>query len=87
MTKRITVSEILSSRYGPGKKPHSWDKRSAGLDIVKTTEDEIIALDSKGAQSSPDKGWNILLSKDNGQKEVENFGLLSSFSWTLYGLK
>ena len=87
VTKRITVSEILSSRYEPGKKPHSWDKRLDGFDIVKTTEDEIIALDSKGAQSSPDQGWNILLSKDNGQKEIEKFGLLSCFAWRLYGLK
>ena len=87
MTKRITVLEVLSSRYKPGNKPNSWDKRTDGFDVVKTTEDEVIALDSQGAQSSPDKGWNILLSKDNGQKEIKNFGLLSSFSWTLYGLK
>ena len=87
MAKRIIVSEVLSSRYKPGRKPNSWDKRLDGFDVIKTTEDEVIALDSKGAQSSPDKGWNLLLSKDNGQKEIESFGLLSSFDWTLYGLK
>lgn len=87
MTKRITVLEVLSARYTPGNKPHSWDKRSPGFDVVKTTEDEVIALDSKGAQSSPDKGWNILLSKDNGKKEIKNFGSLNTYAWTLYGLK
>ena len=87
MTRRVTVSEVLLSRYKPGRKPESWDKRLDGVDVIKTTEDEILALDSMGAQSSPDKGWNLLLNSDNGQKEVSKFGTLSSFSWTLYGLK
>lgn len=83
---RITVSEVLSARYQPGTKPTSWDKRVDGIDVIKTIDNEILALASQGGQSTPDKGWILLLTEVSGETELPKYGKLVGHTWTLYGL-
>ena len=79
--KRIVVKEVLKSRYQPGQRPVSWDKRVAGVESIVSFEGEEIDLYSNGQQSSPDVGWELLLTKDNeGEKGEEGV------CWTLYGV-
>ena len=79
--KRIVVKEVISSRYEPGDRPVSWDKRIAGIEKIITTSDEEVSLYSNGQQSSPDIGWELLLTKDNSGSKVDE-----GVCWTLYGV-
>ena len=87
LPRRITVSEVLTARYQPGTKPSSWDSRVDGVDVIKTLDNEVIALDSLGAQSTPDKGWTLLLTQSSGETEQPKYGKLVGHKWTLYGIK
>lgn len=80
--RRVIVKELISGRFPAGKKPTSWDDRRGGIDKVKTTEGEIISLQSTGGQSSPGAGWEILI--ELKEKNVTDEPL---YSWTLFGLK
>jgi len=74
---RAVVTSIVSGKYNPGTKPLSWDDRRAGLDVVLSSKGEEIILDSRGDQSTPDTGWEILINGKTGK----------GFTWTLYGVQ
>lgn len=74
---KITVKELLSSRYGLGARPFSWDQRTAGIDLVRTEVDQVLRLDSTGGQSPPTKNWILMLTAGNAE---------DGYKWTLYGL-
>ncbi|MCB0324617.1 MAG: hypothetical protein KDD69_13640 [Bdellovibrionales bacterium] len=76
LPRRIVVTEVLESRYGPGLRPTSWDDRRAGVDRVRTRKGEELSLFSQGGQSSPAPGWELLLTKQAD----------SGVEWTLYGI-
>jgi hypothetical protein len=76
LPRRVTVSELLTSRYESGKRPASWEKRVAGMDTIRTPDGEELSLLSDGQQSPPQTGWVILLT------DAEESG----YRWTLYGM-
>jgi hypothetical protein len=78
MAERVTVAEVLRSRYTPGKRPVRWDERFAGAEVVRSTDDREVLLFSNGGQSSPAAGWELLLTQPRGE---------ASWEWTLYGIK
>lgn len=86
LPRRIRVSEVLSSRYQPGARPVSWDERTIGLEQVKTEVGESLNLYSNGGQSSPDIGWELLLTEEL-QLAAPEPSLQKAYSWTLYGIK
>ena len=76
---RVTVIDLVSSRYPSAKRPESWDDRVDGTDVIKIDEGEgrTLRLFSDGGQSPPQPGWVIqLISKDEGK----------GHRWTLYGM-
>lgn len=75
--KRVTVSEIVSSRYPSNTRPEKWDERRSGVDTIRTSDGQILKLLSDGQQSPPLPGWSILL---RGGDDVRGF------EWTLYGI-
>jgi len=90
LPKKISIKEVVSSRYPEGERPTSWEERRAGLEVVKSEEGEIFNLYSNGGQSSPHPGWELLLvervehapnSSDSGKSSVP------AYTWTLYALK
>ncbi len=81
LPKRVTVSEVITSRYLPGTRPVSWDLRVPGFEVIRTTSGEEIVLASNGGQSTPAPGWQLLLTKE-AQSETNNRVL----EWTLYGV-
>lgn len=91
LPKKISIKEVVSSRYEVGQRPTSWDKRRAGLEVVKTEEGEVINLYSNGGQSSPHPGWELLLMKNVDYTAVaeqsENAPSISAYTWTLYAVK
>lgn len=87
LPKRVLVTDVLSARYQPGTKPLSWDKRFDGIDIVKTADSEVYALASSGAQSTPAKGWTLLITEQAGEAEFQKLGKLPTHKWTLYGIR
>jgi len=75
---RVQVSSIESSRYPPThERPSSWDRRVDGIDVVRTTEGQVLPLQSDGQQSPPKDGWIILITAGDEQ---------SGYIWTLYGI-
>lgn len=84
LPRRIVVKEVLESRYAPGERPVSWDKRTPGIELILTTEGERIPLYSSGGQSSPNTGWELLLMRPIATQEG---GEESAASWTLYGIR
>ncbi len=74
---RKRISKVLSGRYAPGKKPVSWDERIQGVDICIDSDGSELRLFSSGDQSTPDCGWEIMLTDVNDD---------GHFSWTLYGV-
>jgi len=76
---RIKVKSVAASRYRKqeGYRPASWEQRKSGIDSVKTTSGEVINLFSDGQQSTPESGWEILLTGGNDK---------DGYSWTLYGI-
>jgi hypothetical protein len=85
LPRRVVVEEVISSRYPPGERPTSWDKRHQGTEKIRTTEGEELLIYSNGGQSSPAKGWEILLTKEGNEDCSPVDG--QPISWTLYGLK
>lgn len=90
--RRIVVQEVVSSRYGPGSRPLSWDERSSGVEEVKSTQGEKIMLLSSGGQSTPAPGWELLLTREVSTSEkkgrnqnIDKEGSTAS-EWTLYGI-
>ena len=90
---RKKVAEVLVSRYGPGKRPTSWDDRRAGIECVRTTDGEVLLLKSSGQQSSPAPFWELLLTdsatvddKETPKLASETLSSNQAFSWTLYGI-
>lgn len=85
MSAKVCVAEVVSNRYGisgdrsagVGVRPESWDKRKAGIDVVRTDGGATIKLYSSPMQSTPKPGWVIVLT---GGSEHEGY------SWTLYGM-
>lgn len=77
LPKRICVEKIVSSRYSNKERPLSWDERTPGVDIVETSDGEVIKLKSDGGQSPPKQGWIVLLTAGTSE---------SGYNWTLYGL-
>lgn len=73
----VYIIELVSSRYGNGRRPVSWDDRSDGVDVVRTVDGKLIKLWSSGGQSPPAPGWRIIIAEGDVQR---------GFSWTLYGL-
>jgi hypothetical protein len=90
---RIVVKEVLTCRYSPGQRPDSWDARRTGLEVIKTDKDEMLTLLSKGGQSSPDVGWELLLNEQVEELEkikiekLDDDASLPAYGWTLYGVK
>lgn len=84
LPKRIKVENVLSSRYGEGERPISWDDRFAGVEEVQTQDGEALVLFSNGGQSSPAKGWEILLTEE--VEITSDKASKKAYSWTLYGL-
>ena len=84
LPRRIRVAEVLDSRYGPGKRPVSWDERRSDIETVQTDTGEKIILLSGGGQSSPAPGWEILLTKEHPERSTSTGG--TPVSWTLYGI-
>ena len=74
---RAVVSSVVSGKYKPGTKPLSWDERNSGLDVILNAEGEELVLDSRGDQSTPNTGWEILI---NGKSD-------KGYQWTLYGVR
>jgi len=74
---RAVISSVVSGKYKPGTKPLSWDERRSGVDVVVNSEGQEITLDSRGDQSTPNVGWEILI---NGKSDI-------GFTWTLYGVQ
>ena len=77
LPRRITVTNVLSSRYAPGQRPVSWDERTEGEEEVETEESGAIRLNSNGGQSSPAPGWELLLTTLTPK----------GYEWTLFGIK
>ena len=78
LPRRVKIAEVINGRYQPGKKPLSWDDRTAAVEQIRTVDGEQLSLYSTGGQSTPAPGWEILLTSVNDEPN----GLL----WTLYGL-
>lgn len=79
LPKKIIVSEIISSRYPNSGGIHnsSWDERITGIDVIKSSEGNPLKLYSDGMQSTPQKGWSIMLTSGNEE---------TGYRWTLYGV-
>lgn len=77
LPRRVTVAQVLQSRYAPGRRPGSWDARREGIERIRTTSGEELELFSTGGQSSPAPGWELLLTEPRD----------TAVEWTLYGLK
>lgn len=79
LPKKVTVSEIVSTRYkeSKGKRLDSWDDRISGIDIIKSTHGDTIRLVSDGMQSTPQAGWSIMLTEGNNEL---------GYKWTLHGI-
>lgn len=75
---RVKVCELVSGRYAPGQRPISWDERKADVEVVKIEGGKELRLASSGGQSSPDKGWEILLTKHVPDSDA--------YAWTLFGV-
>lgn len=78
-TAKVSVEEVLSSRYGLGHadRPQSWDQRREGIDVIGALGGASIRLRSSPMQSTPKPGWIIVLT---GGSECEGY------TWTLYGI-
>ncbi len=84
LPRRVQVLEVVQGRYAPGKKPISWDERTAGSDTVRTDTGELLYLTSSGGQSTPAPGWELLLTSENpSRSHTDN---PPSYHWTLYGI-
>jgi hypothetical protein len=77
LPRQVSVAEVIRSRYPYEDRPLSWDERIEGIDVIRTSDDEVIRLFSDGMQSPPKKGWVVVLT--GGSDE-------SGYSWTLYGI-
>jgi len=75
--ERIVVTKVIKGRYAPGVKPLSWDQRAPGVDIVETREGRVVELSSKGGQSTPGIGWELMLQSASP----------TGVEWTLYGIR
>ena len=73
----VMVSDVVTSRYPVNKRPALWDRRKAGVDVVRTSDGQVLKLWSDGQQSPPSPGWTLVLREGD-----ENRG----YSWTLYGI-
>lgn len=71
--------EFIPSQHliTPTFRPDSWDQRSEGIDIIRTTDGEVVKLLSDGMQSSPKPGWVLML---------RNGDPADGMRWTLYGI-
>jgi len=58
-------------------RPDNWDERHSGVDVVRTSDGEVLKLLSDGMQSTPKPGWVIMLLDGNHEQ---------GFRWTLYGI-
>ncbi len=79
LPRKVSIGEILSSRYPDHKRPQTWDDRTSGRDVVLTLEGERIELQSDGGQSPPKPGWVLMLTEKTDDASP-------TFRWTLYGL-
>ena len=79
LPRRVCVDKLLSGRYAAGERPTSWDDRIAGTEKVSTTEGEEILLMSRGGQSTPESGWELLLMKESSE-------FPEALEWTVYGI-
>ena len=86
--RRVKVAKIIQSRYEPGKRPVSWDKRLEGIEQIKTADGEVIALFSGGSQSTPAPGWELLLTQgiELDLTTGDHANIACGTAWTLYGL-
>ncbi|NBW39367.1 hypothetical protein EBR25_00020 [bacterium] len=87
----VRIEEALESRYSAGIRPLSWDDRRAGFDKVRTADGEELTLLSGGQQSTPQPGWEILLTAEEAVDATElnipsERGKIACYAWTLYGL-
>ncbi|MFN8392652.1 MAG: hypothetical protein U0136_20330 [Bdellovibrionota bacterium] len=91
----MRVGEVLESRYGPGRRPISWDERRPGVEKIKTDSGEVITLRSGGGQSSPAPGWELLLIRESSGLEMPRQSSVGTtaapdatnpLEWTLYGI-
>lgn len=78
LPRRIIVEQLIEGRYPAGQKPISWDERREGIELVQTSSGEQIRLASNGGQSTPAKGWELLLTSLDPSSNASK--------WTLYGL-
>lgn len=74
---RVSVAEIVSSRYPNHQRPLSWDKRVEGIDVIRTDDGRLLRLLSDGGQSPPAKGWGLVISEGDAEH---------GYRWTLYSM-
>lgn len=81
---KVQVAELISSRYGKSvsERPLSWDKRKAGLDVIRSVDNKVIELWSDGGQSPPQPGWVILVNPGTPNPHLPTKGE----PWTLFGI-
>ncbi len=77
LLKKVTVAEIVSSRYVSGQRPDQWERRAPGSDVVRLSDGSVLNLLSDGGQSPPQPGWTIMLTGGDSAQ---------GFRWTLYGI-
>ncbi len=78
LPQKITVSKLVSGRYGTEPKPLSWDERISGVDVVLDSDGLEFQLDSSGDQGSPVEGWEVVLTGEGTSA--------GTYKWTLYGI-
>ena len=82
---RIKVRQVLESRYNLQDydnkdlvRPLSWDQRISGVDVVETSDNQTLRLNSNGAQPVPQSGWDLLIYQGDAD---------TGYQWTLYGME
>lgn len=73
----VAIDSVINSRYFDGRRPLSWDNRTRGIDLVRSVDGEQLKLISNGGQSTPNRGWQIILTDGDAT---------SGYNWTLYSM-
>ena len=83
LPRRIKITSVIKSRYTEIDtdtalcRPKSWDSRLAEVEVVKDHDNQEVKLRSNGGQSSPQEGWELMLTAGDPEQGYE---------WTLYSL-
>ncbi|HQH27469.1 MAG TPA: hypothetical protein PLP17_08745 [Oligoflexia bacterium] len=86
LVRRITVKQVLESRYPAGKRPLDWEQRREGIEVIETADGERLCLFSDGGQSTPAPGWDLVLCGASPEVPCGVGDKGPAFKWTLYGI-